>query len=329
MPSELRPAGILGTGSHTPSRVLTNFDLEKMVDTTDEWIRTRTGIVERRIADPDVATSDLALPAAQAALEQAHLDVSDIDLIMVATVTPDTIFPCTAAILQQRLGAKAAAFDLLVGCTGFVYGLAVAGEMIASGAYDHILVIGAETLSRIADWEDRSTCVLFGDAAGAAVVGPVPEGRGILGYSLGNDGTNADALKIPAGGSRLPASAETVANRLHYLTMNGPEVFKFAVRAMIDSSEEAIRNAGVQVSDISLVIPHQANMRIVEAAAKRFHLPSDRFVRNGDRYGNTSAASIPLALDETHREGRIKPGDLILLSSFGAGLSWGSLVLRW
>ena len=329
MPSELRPAGILGTGSYAPPRVLTNFDLEKMVDTTDEWIRTRTGIVERRIADPDVATSDLALPAAQAALEQAHLDVSDIDLIMVATVTPDTIFPCTAAILQQRLGAKAAAFDLLVGCTGFVYGLAVAGEMIASGAYDHILVIGAETLSRIADWEDRSTCVLFGDAASTAVVGPVPEGRGILGYSLGNDGTNADALKIPAGGSRLPASAETVANRLHYLTMNGSEVFKFAIRAMIDSSEEAIRNAGVQVSDISLVIPHQANMRIVEAAAKRFHLPSDRFVRNGDRYGNTSAASIPLALDETHREGRIKPGDLILLSSFGAGLSWGSLVLRW
>jgi len=309
--------------------VLTNFDLEKMVDTTDEWIRTRTGIVERHIADPDVATSDLALPAAQAALEQAQVDVSDLDLIIVATVTPDTIFPCTAAILQQRLGARAAAFDLLVGCTGFVYGLAVAGEMIASGAYDHILVIGAETLSRIADWEDRSTCVLFGDAAGAAVVGPVPQGRGILGYSLGNDGTNADALKIPAGGSRLPASAETVANRLHYLTMNGPEVFKFAVRSMTDSSEEVVSRAGLTMKDIDLVIPHQANLRIIDAAAKRLNIPYERFVRNLERYGNTSAATIPLALDEVHREGRIKPGDLILLSSFGAGMSWASMVLRW
>jgi 3-oxoacyl-[acyl-carrier-protein] synthase-3 len=329
MPSELRPAGILGTGSYTPSRVLTNFDLEKMVDTTDEWIRTRTGIVERRIADPDVATSDLALPAAQAALEQAQVDVSDLDLIIVATVTPDTIFPCTAAILQQRLGAKAAAFDILVGCTGFVYGLAVAGEMIASGAYDHILVIGAETLSRIADWEDRSTCVLFGDAAGAAVVGPVPEGRGILSYSLGNDGTNADALKIPAGGSRLPASAETVTNRLHYLTMNGAEVFKFAVRSMAESSEEVVSRAGLAMKDIDLVIPHQANLRIIDAAAKRLNIPYERFVQNLDRYGNTSAASIPLALDQSVREGRVSSGDLIILSSFGAGLSWGSLVLRW
>jgi len=309
--------------------VLTNFDLEKMVDTSDEWIRTRTGIVERRIADPDVATSDLALPAAQAALEQAQVDVSDIDLILVATVTPDTIFPCTAAILQQRLGAKAAAFDILVGCTGFVYGLAVAREMIASGAYDHILVLGAETLSRIADWEDRSTCVLFGDAAGAAVVGPVPEGRGILSYSLGNDGTNADALKIPAGGSRMPASQETVANRLHYLTMNGPEVFKFAVRSMAESSEAVVSRAGFTMKDIDLVIPHQANLRIIDAAAKRFNIPYERFVHNLEHYGNTSAASIPLALDESVRDGRISSGDLILLSSFGAGLSWASMVMRW
>ena len=329
MPSELRRAGVLGTGSYTPSRVLTNFDLEKMVDTSDEWIRTRTGIVERRIADPDVATSDLALPAAQAALEQAQVDVSDIDLILVATVTPDTIFPCTAAILQQRLGAKAAAFDILVGCTGFVYGLAVAREMIASGAYDHILVLGAETLSRIADWEDRSTCVLFGDAAGAAVVGPVPEGRGILSYSLGNDGTNADALKIPAGGSRMPASQETVANRLHYLTMNGPEVFKFAVRSMAESSEAVVSRAGFTMKDIDLVIPHQANLRIIDAAAKRFNIPYERFVHNLEHYGNTSAASIPLALDESVRDGRISSGDLILLSSFGAGLSWASMVMRW
>ncbi len=309
--------------------MLTNFELAKMVATSDEWIRTRTGIVERRIADPDVATSDLALPAAQAALEQARVDVSELDLIIVATVTPDTIFPCTAAILQQSLGAKAAAFDLIVGCTGFVYALAVAGEMVASGTFGRILVVGAETLSRVIDWEDRSTCVLFGDAAGAAVVGPVPEGRGILGRSLGNDGSNADALSIPAGGSRMPASQETVADRLHYLTMNGREVFKFAVRAMIDSSEEAVRNAGLRMSDISLVIPHQANLRIIDAAAKRFHLPSDRFLQNLDRYGNTSAASIPLALDQAVREGKISSGDLILLSSFGAGLSWASMVIRW
>jgi 3-oxoacyl-[acyl-carrier-protein] synthase-3 len=326
---DLRPAGILATGSYTPTRVLTNFDLEKMVDTSDEWIRTRTGIVERRIADEETVTSDLAFLAAEAALADAGMAASDLDAIMVATVTPDMFFPCTASLLQHRLGASVAAFDILVGCTGFVYALAVAREMISSHAYNHILVVGAETLSKITDWEDRSTCVLFGDAAGAAIVGPVPEGRGILGYSLGNDGSNADALKIPAGGSGLPASHETVDQRLHYLAMNGPEVFKFAVRAMIDSSEEAVRKAGVQMTDISLVIPHQANLRIVDAAAKRFHLPSDRFVRNGDRYGNTSAATIPLALDEARREGRVKPGDLVLLSSFGAGLSWGSLVLRW
>ncbi len=329
MKPDLRPAGILATGSYTPARVLTNFDLEKMVDTSDEWIRTRTGIVERRIADPDVATSDLAYHAAEAALDQAGMDAADLDLIIVSTVTPDTLFPCTAAVLQQRLGAKAAAFDILVGCTGFVSALAVAGEMVASSAYERIMVLGAETLSKITDWDDRSTCVLFGDAAGAALVGPVEEGHGILGYSLGNDGTNADALKIPAGGSRIPTSQESVANRLHYLTMNGPEVFKFAVRAMADSSEEVVRRAGLEMKDIDLVIPHQANLRIIDAAAKRFHIPQERFLCNLARYGNTSAASIPLALDEAVRGGRVRPGDIILLSSFGAGLSWGSLILRW
>ncbi len=325
----LRPAGILATGSYAPPRVLTNFDLEKMVETSDEWIRTRTGIVERRIAAPDVATSDLAHRAAEAVLQQAGLDAADLDLIIVSTVTPDMLFPCTAAVLQQRLGAKAAAFDVLVGCTGFVYALAVAGEMIASSAYDRIMVLGAETLSKITDWEDRSTCVLFGDAAGAVVLGPVEKGHGILGYSLGNDGTNADALKIPAGGSRMPACQESVANRLHYLAMNGQEVFKFAVRAMADSAEEVVQQAGLDMRDISLIIPHQANLRIIDAAAKRFNVPEDRFFHNLECYGNTSAASIPLALDEAVRAGRISPGDLILMSSFGAGLSWGSLVLRW
>lgn len=327
--AEVRSAGIIATGSFTPSRVLTNFDLEKMVDTSDEWIRSRTGIVERRIADAGTATSDLALPAAQAALRQAEMEAQELDLIIVATVTPDMVFPCTAAVLQRRLGAEAAAFDLVVGCTGFVYGLVLAREVIASGSHDHVLVVGAETLSTITDWEDRSTCVLFGDAAGAAIVGPVEEGRGILGYSLGNDGANADALKIPAGGSRMPTSQETVANRLHYLTMNGPEVFKFAVRTMADASEKVVRAAGLSMKDIDVVIPHQANLRIIDAAAKRFNLPYERFVHNLERYGNTSAASIPLALDESVREGRIKRGDVILLSSFGAGLSWGSVVMRW
>jgi len=313
-----------------PPKVLTNFDLEKMVDTSDEWIRTRTGIQERRIAEPGVASSDLAVESARRALESAGMQATEVGLIIVATVTPDMSFPCTASLLQEMLGATGAvAFDLVVGCTGFVYGLAAAREMIAAGAYERALVVGAEMLSRITDWQDRRTCVLFGDAAGSAILAPVEEGRGILAYSLGNDGTNADALKLPAGGSRLPASAETVANRQHYLTMNGQEVFKFAVRAMVESSEEVVRRAGLTMSDIAVVIPHQANLRIIEAAAKRMELPIERFECNIDRYGNTSAATIPLALDEAVRAGRIKSGDYILLSVFGAGLAWGSMVLRW
>ena len=326
----MRSVGIIGTGSFAPPKVLTNSDLEKMVDTSDEWIRTRTGIRERRIAEPEVASSDLAAESARRALDSAGLGATSIGLIIVATVTPDMSFPCTASLLQEMLGATgAAAFDLVVGCTGFVYGLAAAREMIATGAYERALVVGAETLSRITDWQDRRTCVLFGDAAGSAILAPVEEGRGILAYSLGNDGTNADALKLPAGGSRLPASAETVANRQHYLTMNGQEVFKFAVRAMVESSEEVVRRAGLTMSDIAVVIPHQANLRIIEAAAKRMDLPIERFECNIDRYGNTSAATIPLALDEAVRAGRIKSGDYILLSVFGAGLAWGSMVLRW
>jgi 3-oxoacyl-[acyl-carrier-protein] synthase-3 len=322
--------GIVATGSYTPPRILSNFDLEKIVDTSDEWIRTRTGIVERHIAEPDVASSDLALRSATAALEAANLQPADIDLIMVATVTPDMFFPCTASLLQHSLGApNATAFDILVGCTGFIYGLAVAREMVATGAYRRALVTGAETLSKITDWQDRSTCVLFGDAAGSAIVAPVADGRGILSYSLGNDGTNADALKICAGGSRLPASAETVANRQHYLRMVGQDVFKFAVRAMVDSSEEAVKRAGLSMSDIDLVIPHQANLRIIDAAAKRLGIPIESFICNIDRYGNTSSATIPLALDEAVRAGRVKPGDHIMLSSFGAGLAWGTMVMRW
>lgn len=328
--SSSHPVGIIGTGSYAPPKVLTNFDLEKMVDTTDEWIRTRTGIVERHIADPDTPTSVLAIESARIALDAAGVTPAQIDLIIVASVTPDMFFPCTASLVQKALGARGAtAFDLLVGCTGFVYGLAVAREMVGTGAYSRALVIGAETLSKITDWTDRSTCVLFGDAAGAAVVARVSQGRGILSYSLGNDGTNSDVLLIPAGGSRMPASHETVDKRLHYLIMNGPEVFKFAVRAMCESSEEAVRQAGLRMSDIDVFVPHQANLRIIDAAAKRLAIPLERFVRNVDRYGNTSAASIPLALDEAVRDGRIREGSNVVLSSFGAGLAWGTMVLRW
>jgi len=327
----IRSVGIIGTGSYAPPRILTNSDLEKMVDTSDEWIRTRTGFSERRIADPEVATSDLAKLSAEVALRSAGLKPADLGLVVVATVTPDYLFPCTAGLVQHAIGApNAAAFDILVGCTGFVYALAAVGAMVATGAYEHALVIGADMLSRITDWEDRNTCVLFGDAAGAAVLGPVEEGRGILSYSLGNDGEGAtELLSLPAGGSRLPTTAETVANRQHYLKTIGSEVFKFAVRAMVDSSEEAVRRAGLTMDRIDVVVPHQANMRIIEAAAKRFNLPSERFVRNGEHYGNTSAASIPLALDEAVRAGTIRPGHHVLLSSFGAGLSWASMVLRW
>ncbi len=330
MKGELRSAGIVATGSYAPPRVLTNLDLETMVDTSDEWIRTRTGIQERRIVEDDAATSDLAVAAARAALEGSGLDAGELDLIIVATVTPDMFFPAVACTVQDAIGAhRAAAFDLLLGCTGFIYATVVAGEMVAAGAYDRVLVIGAETLSKVTDWEDRRTCVLFGDGAGAAVIAPVDEGRGILAYSLGNDGSNAEALKIPAGGSRMPASRDTVARRLHYLTMNGSEVFKFAVRAMIDSSEDAVARAGLSMSDIDIVIPHQANLRIIDAAAKRFSIPTERFVCNVERYGNTSAASIPIALDEAVRAGRVSRGAKLLLSSFGAGLSWASMVLAW
>ncbi len=326
----VRPVGILGTGCYVPPRVLTNADLEKMVDTSDEWIRTHTGISERRIADAGVASSDLAVLAARAALDDAHLKPADIQLIVVATVTPDTFFPCTASLVQHALGARgAAAFDLLVGCTGFIFALAAAQGMVGCGAYRHALVIAAETLSKITDWEDRNTCVLFGDAAAAVVMGPVEQGRGILSCCLGNDGEGAGSLTIPAGGSRLPASVETVQARQHYLKMVGSEVFRFAVRAMADSSEQAVRDAGLTMEDIDLVIPHQANWRIVEAAAKRLGIPLERFVRNIDRYGNTSAATVPLALDEARREGMIRPGANLLLSTFGAGLSWASMVLRW
>jgi 3-oxoacyl-[acyl-carrier-protein] synthase III len=324
------PVGIAGLGSYVPEKVLTNFDLEQMVETSDEWIRTRTGISERHIAAPEQATSDLAIRAGREALEKANFPADQVDLIIVATITPDMFFPSTASLVQNALGAtRAGAFDLQVGCTGFIYGMVMAASGIAAGAFESVLLIGAECLSRIVDWSDRSTCVLFGDAAAAALLRPVPEGRGILSFVLGNDGSGADRLKVPAGGSRLSASAETVAARQHYLYMEGNEVFKFAVRVMEDSSRQALARAGLEVADVDLLVPHQANIRIIDAAARRLEIAPEHIFSNVSRYGNTSAASIPLALGEAEKAGRLHEGDTVLCTSFGAGLSWGSTVIKW
>jgi 3-oxoacyl-[acyl-carrier-protein] synthase-3 len=326
----MRPVGILGTGAYLPERVMTNADLEKMVDTSDEWIVSRTGIRERRIASPDEASSDLAVKAAEKALQHAGISADDIDLIIVATVTPDMSFPATACLVQDRLGAsKAATFDLSAACTGFLYGVATAAQFITTGVYKYALVIGVECLSRILDWTDRNTCVLFGDGAGAAVLGPVGEGYGFLSYELGGDGSGGDLLKLPAGGSRLPASEETLRQRLHTVSMSGREVFKFAVRVIGTSTEEALKKAGMSKEDIDFLIPHQANIRIIDSAIKRFGLTEDKVVINLDRYGNMSSASIPVALDEAVKQGRIKKGDTLVLCGFGGGLTWGAAVLKW
>lgn len=325
-----RPVGIVGVGACVPPAVVTNDDLAQIVDTDDEWIRTRTGIRQRRIADPEVATSHLAEVAARRALEEAQVRPEEIDLIIVATVTPDMPFPATACLLQDRLGAsRAGAFDLEAACSGFTYGLAVGAQFIAAGVHDTVLVVGAETLSKIIDWSDRRTCVLLGDGAGAAVLRPVEAGQGLLGVHLGADGSGADLLKQPAGGSLLPASVETVLGGLHFVHMNGREVFKFAVKTMGDAAQAALARAGLRFDDVDVYVPHQANYRIIESSARRFELPLDRVVVNIDRYGNTSAASIPVALDEALSAGRIRAGDTVLLVAFGGGLTWGAAVLRW
>lgn len=322
--------GILGMGSYLPERVLTNHDLEKMVETTDEWIVTRTGIHTRRIADEKTATSDLATEAALRALKDAGTEAEEIDLIIVATVTPDMNFPSTACIVQMNIGAKnAAAFDLEAGCSGFIYGLTVGKQFIATGMYKKVLVIGAETLSKIVDWKDRNTCVLFGDGAGAAVLGPTEEGTGILSAYMGSDGEGGKFLTMPAGGSRIPATLESVEKNLHYIKMDGSEVFKFAVRIMNRASQEAIDRSGYTVDDINYLVPHQANIRIIEAAAKKLKLPMDKVHVNLDRLGNMSAASIPVAFDEAVKQGKIKKGDLVVMVGFGAGLTWGASVIKW
>ena len=328
--SGMRAVGILSTGSCVPERVLTNADLEKMVDTSDEWIVTRTGIRERRICSADEASSDLAYQAAVKALEKANVTADELDLIIVATITPDTLFPSTACLLQERLGAKrAAAMDVSAACTGFLYGIATASQFIATGLYRYVLVVGVETLSKITDYKDRNTCVLFGDGAGAALLGPVPSGFGFQAFDLGADGSGGPLLQLPAGGSRIPASHESVENRLHYIAMAGREVFKFAVRVMSSATEAVLAKAGVSKEEIDLLVPHQANLRIIEAAIKRFGLSEDKVVVNLDRYGNMSSASIPVALDEALAAGRINEGDTVVLVGFGGGLTWGASLLKW
>jgi 3-oxoacyl-[acyl-carrier-protein] synthase III len=320
---------ITGIGANAPERVMKNDELARIVDTSDEWIVERTGIRERRVAAPEEALSDLARPAAEAALEQAGLQASALDLIVVATVTPDMLFPSTGAILADQLGAKdAAAYDLSAGCTGFVYAIAQAHGMVASGLVDHALVVGGDVLSKIVDWEDRSTCVLFGDGAGAVVLERVREG-GFLGFELGADGSGGPQLYMPAGGSRAPATAETVAGRQHFAKMNGREVFKFATRVLVDSAEKVLDECGVPVEEVDVYVPHQANVRIIDHARKKLGIPEERTVVNVDRFGNTSSGSIPLALGDAEVDGRLKEGEMVLMTGMGAGLTWGSALIEW
>ncbi len=327
-----RTTVVLGTGSYAPDRILTNDDLSKMVDTSDEWIRARSGIRERRIAAAGEATSDMAVQAGRRALEDAGVAPGEIDLLIIATVTPDHPMPSTACIVQHKLGlpTSAACFDLNAACSGYIYALDTACAMIGSGRYNRALVIGAEKLSSVVDWQDRGTCLLFGDGAGATVVGASERpGVGLVGTRLGSLGEDTDLLLIPAGGSRFPASADSFGRGDHFVKMKGKEVFKLAVRVMEEAARDILEQHGVAANQIGLVIPHQANLRIIEAIAQYLEIPVERFFVNVDRYGNTSAASIPIALDEARRAGRIAPGDLTLLVAFGAGLTYGSALIRW
>ncbi|BBM36413.1 beta-ketoacyl-ACP synthase III [Pseudoleptotrichia goodfellowii] len=320
--------GILGTGSYLPEKVMTNDDLSKFVDTNDEWIRTRTGIRERRIAAENEATSDLAYKAAEKAIENAKIDKNEIDLVIVATMSPDHITPATAAIVQDKLGINAAAFDLSAACTGFVYAFTTGYSFVKSGIYKKVLVIGAETMSRILDWEDRTTCVLFGDGAGAVVLGQIENG-GYIASHLVSDGSGAEDVIILAGGSRNPVSKEEIDKREIYFKMKGSDVFKFAVRAFPETVENVLAQGNITADDVDMFIPHQANIRIIESIAKRFKQPLDKFYVNLQRYGNTSGASIPLALDEANKEGKLKKGDKVVMVGFGGGLTYGSILLEW
>lgn len=323
---------VKGTGSYTPPKALTNNDLSKTVDTSDEWIFSRTGIRERRIAGEDETSSSMGAQAGLRAIQDAGIQAEDIDVILVGTMSPDMIFPSTACLVQDKLGIKQAmCFDVVAACSGFLYIMEVASGLLSTGRYRNALVVGAEKLSSILDWEDRTTCVLFGDGAGAAVLTLAEEGQssGIIDFKLGADGSKAELLHQPAGGCALPPSAATLENRQHFLKMRGQEIFKNAVRVMGQAAVEILEQNGIEPDQLKCVIPHQANMRIIESLSTRLHIPIERFFLNLDKYGNTSAASIPIALDEAVRAGRVERGDVILLVAFGAGLTWGSTLLRW
>ncbi|MFC1517082.1 beta-ketoacyl-ACP synthase III [Candidatus Margulisiibacteriota bacterium] len=335
MPHSKKPAlfssGILGVGSAVPEKVMTNTDWSKLVDTTDEWIRTRTGILERRIAEEDTTTCDLATEAAKKALANAKIKAKDLDMIVVGTTTPDfPVFPSAGAVVQHKLGiSEIPAFDVSAACTGFIYAMSVADQFVKTGAYKRVLVIGADTLSKYVDKTDRNVCVLFGDGAGAVVLGPVEEGYGILSSCLKTRGSGHDLLKIEHGGSKKPLTEKNIKDKKHYIKMNGKEVFKFAVSVIGEAIEEALKLADLKAEDVDWLIPHQANTRIIDAAKKRLGLSEEKVYVNISRYGNTSAASIPLAMDELAQAGRLKKGDIIATVGFGAGLTWGANVIRW
>lgn len=325
-----RTVSIIGTGSYVPERILSNADLEKLVDTTDIWITTRTGIKERRIAAEGENTSHMAAKAAKKAMEQARVKASEIDLIIVATVTPDTFFPSTACHVQRLLGAKnAACFDISAACSGFLYAIEVAQQFISNHACNTILVIGADKLSSIVNWEDRNTCVLFGDGAGAAILRYRAGSHGVITTYMGSDGNYGDILHIPGGGCAVPVTKENIDKKLNTLHMNGRETFKQAVTSMLSAAREALKRSGLTVEDLTCIIPHQANARIIEALAERLDLPLSKFHVNLDRYGNTSAAAVAIALDEANRTGRFKEGDYILMVVFGGGLTYASSVVQW
>lgn len=330
MPHTLRSVSIVGTGSYLPPKVLSNADLERMVDTSDDWITSRTGIRERRIAAADQCTSDLGSEAVKRALDNAHVPASKVDLIICATITPDMLFPSTAALIQHKIGSShAACFDIEAACSGFIYGLEIGRQFVAARTCNTVVVVAAEKLTSIVDWKDRNTCVLFGDGAGAAVLQHTHPSHGILASSLGANGAHSDMLCMPGGGARHPSTHESVNHGLHYLKMMGKEVYKHALKNMGHAVAEALERAGLQLSDIRCFIPHQANMRIIEGLAERLGVPLDHFYVNLHRYGNMSAASAAVALDEGAREGRFKRGDYILTVAFGAGLTWGANVVKW
>ncbi len=321
--------GIIGVGEYLPKKILTNQDLEKMVDTSDEWITTRTGIKQRRLVSKDEAASDLAVKAAQKALADADIEAEDLDMIIVATVTPDMQFPSTACLVQTALGAThAACYDISAACAGFIYGIIIAQQFIQSSTYKNALVIGSEVLSSITDWQDRNTCVLFGDGAGAAVLAEVKSG-GIISSHMGSDGSMGELLFMPGGGSRHPASPQTIKKRMHYVKMRGNELFKLAVKLMAEAAQKAIEKAGMTCKDIDCLIPHQANVRILLAVAKKLGLDKKRIYLNIAKYGNMSSASTATALCEAVKDGTIKKGDIVLLDAFGGGLVWGACVIKW